>query len=960
MNGFTNYPIRTKLILIMVTTGMLTLGAAVGTMVISEYSRAQQTLTDELLTIADVVGANCSAALTFGDRDAADENLKPLAAKSGILAAYLYDDEGMVFSTYRDSRDFGELREVSVGEIPDTIARLEFQENEAHIFTEAGHLHVLRPVRLHGDLIGIIHLVDDQSELGSLLQGFYQLTMIIVVVSLIMMLLISMRMQRVFSGPLQVLLQAMHEVTVNKDYEIRVSKMSSDEFGDLVDMFNRMIAEIRNREQKLAEYSIGLEKKVDERTQQLSTKNEELNTAIANALEARDKAEEASRAKSEFLATMSHEIRTPMNGVLGMAELLTASELPARQAHFAKTIQSSGYALLEVINDILDFSKIESGMLKIDHHKFHLGELMEDVADLMADQASRKGLEIYLDVPTVGRTWLEGDSHRIRQVLVNLIGNAIKFTETGRIVVRVVPELGTAGMMPFTCEIVDTGIGIAPLGQKKIFEAFTQADGSTTRRFGGTGLGLAITKRLVELMGGEMGLHSEIGEGSTFWFRLELPREESLATEANPNHVELEGYNLLVVDDTKVNLEILAEFASSWGMVSAGAPDAEAALAALKEGAGGGKKWDAVLLDLHLPGKDGIDLARDIRRLADHQDTPLLMLSSTHHDYDVENSRDAGINRYLQKPVRKKILGTALYDLLNTGERNSGEGTAGAELHRDVRFQGRVLVAEDNPVNQDVACGMLEILGLEVVVADDGDQAVAAVDEQRFDLVFMDCHMPGMDGFAASTAIRSLEREVPKAAAGKVGRIPIVAMTANVQKDVHVQCLDAGMDGYLSKPFTWEQLIEVLRNWLPDSCQLAEVPTVAQQLPPEPVVPTSNSVLDVSVLNGLRSLQRPGRPDIVQTALEKYFINYDEKCHEILQAIAAGDMPALADASHFLKSSSASLGALALADICRILEGLGRAENSATALNFEGEFSQISGQTRSALENHLGEKTHVT
>lgn len=934
--------IQAKLTAIMVLTGMVVILMAMVAVVATQTGQIHRIVNDELHTLSSVISWNCRAAIAFEDREAAAKTLATLKVKPGIVAAYLYDAEGKIFSSYLDQEQSTALEQ----EHPFSLSaqKLETSGNADSVDQiMAGNLHVLRPVMIDGERVGTLQLVDDLSDLDRIIKGVYKITVLIILAALLVIFLLSTRLQRIFSDPIHQLIAAMQEVSQSRNYATRVNKTSSDEFGDLADVFNQMLSEIELRNQQLAGHRRHLEQQVAERTAQLTTAVEALNIRTTEAEIAREEAEMASRAKSEFLATMSHEIRTPMNGVLGMAELLVTSELTPRQARFAHTIQNSGNALLEVINDILDFSKIESGMLKIDNHDFHFCDLMESVTDLMFQQAHSKGLEITLDMPSDVRIGLKGDSHRLHQVLVNLIGNAIKFTDQGNILIRVIPLQEEIDHLGFRCEVVDSGIGIEPEACNKIFESFTQADGSTSRRFGGTGLGLAISKQLIELMGGRIGVNSTMGQGSTFWFELDLPRSTSQEVGARREFRELMGKNILIVDDNQLNREIMAEFASSWGMGVAAVATAEKALETLAAGTANAEPWDCVLLDYQLPGMDGAEAARRIRQNPKYRNLLVIMISSHQSDQTSQQALAAGVDRILHKPIRKMALRDTMISLLDP-TRDQKDNSDGVQAARDqVRFSGRILVAEDNPVNQEVACGMLEYLGLEVTVAEDGQQAWEATRKENFELVLMDCHMPEMDGFASAAAIRQDEKS-------ETGRhLPIIALTANVQKEVRFQCLAAGIDDYLSKPFTWEQLIGILAKHLPATCHRPgpSHTTGHQGVSGKPA--ESQDLIDFSCLDALRVMQRPEQPDIVALAIQKFGEGYHLKRQEIQAAIDEDAPGRLAAAAHFLKSSSASLGALKLSAACRQLEQWGNEGNMAAVKDQAAEFMELGEKTWSIL-----------
>ena len=654
------------------------------------------------------------------------------------------------------------------------------------------------------------------------------------------------------------------------------------------------MAVIAERQANLERVNERIEGEVSERTASLRQSEAALRVAL-------EKAKESERLKSDFLASMSHEIRTPLNGVIGMTGLLIDTPLSAEQQEYAETVRTSADTLLGLINDILDLSKIEAGRLTIEPVAFDLEVAAGEVIELFAAKAAEKNLNLIVRYEPDAPRWVIGDPGRVRQVLTNLVGNAIKFTAAGHVFLNIEHERGDAAASSFHFRVEDTGIGIAPENQARIFERFTQADNSTTRKYGGTGLGLAISKQLVDLMGGVMRLESREGIGSTFSFELPLPLDPDSHPAATTSPMELANLRVLIVDDSVVNRRIYHELITRWGMRNGSYASASEALQALRDGAAQSDPFNIALVDLNMPEIDGEMLGRAIKADPTIGDTVLILLTSSCSKSRSGGLTDAGFAAYLTKPVRPSVLMDAIAtawavrqqrqqsELITRQTLRSG---VAPERAPTMPFRARVLLAEDNIVNQRVARLMLEKLGCRVDIAANGKEAVEMVALVPYDAVFMDCQMPEMDGYAATRLIRQSERD---------GRhVPIIAMTAHAMEGEREKCLDCGMDDYLSKPVRREALRTTLDQWFSRR--------------------TSTSSVEPDLVARWREFEEDGGTELAAEIMDRFVLHTKETISSLRLAVASRDWREVAVLAHGLKGASGMVGAMLVSEACRQLE----------------------------------------
>jgi len=888
-------------LLIIFTVGFILL-TVTSTLILTKISgnAVEKRLVEEGLKLTGTFSAQSTLALLYGSPEVARETSETIMTFPDILGAEILDTNLLPIG--------------SAGEKLKVVKKEHMLSKEAMLITENEHYWEFFAPSYTGtsekspspfeeevsekELLGYVHLTMSKQVLQSMQQNILQYNLIVSAVLSALILTILLIITNNVTNPIQRLANVMRR------FQKGEKNLRSDVSGarDIIEMssaFNSMMDVLEAREQALSL--------------------------------ARDQALESAKLKGEFATNVSHELRTPMNGILGMLELLKDMNLSSKQLEYISTAKNSAESLLTLIDDILDFSKNEAGKTSIEVREFNIYNTLENIVSLLSSQARQKNIDLAFIIDQNTPYTLLGDGERINQVLLNLIGNAIKFTNNGDVGIFVSVQSDHEDKLKLKFEVKDTGIGVEPEAQARIFEAFLQADGSTTRRHGGTGLGLAICQQLVHLMGGEISLDSEPGKGSTFWFELTLLKSSHESESPKLINTLSENQRVLIIDDSRLIQKVLTNFFRIENIECISQNDSENAIRAFKLSLNHNKPYDFVFVDEQLKNESGEELIKKLVYLDQSKNSHFILMSH-HFDENEINQSGLTISANLQKPIRQ----TDLYACLNRLMKPKGEKRQEAIIHNHAYdyvshsnlVSHKILVVEDNLANQQVAIGMLERLNCQTDIASNGKECISKIIDDEYDLILMDCHMPEMDGYEATHHIRELETGDK--------HLTIIAMTANVQHGDSDKCLDAGMDDYLAKPLKVNTLKNMLEKWLPgEVIQTTEQPPPTHQLMSE--------VIERNTLSELHS--QIG--DIMYSMIQSYLKDLPSYIEALNEAIDSSSIKSIADIAHTIRGSSANFGATRLVESCQRLEDLSRAGLTHGAENL---FKEIQTESRLVQE----------
>jgi len=905
MHFLKHLSIKKKLMVIIMAVNMLSLLASLILLAVRQVETLRADLADDLSILATVLGQASAPALGFNDQRTAIDTLRAVSAERSVTLAVIYDTAGKPFASY-------------VSEQADSLI-LPGLKTPGHYF-EDGNVSVHQAIAIQGNTYGSIAIQSTLAPVYDALFGFVWHVVLILGGVAIFSLLIAMQLQRVISEPILNLGQIARRISEHKDYTIRVDTAGQDEIGQLIVHFNHMLDQIQDRDDMLIQHRNNLENMVKLRTT-------ELKHALDHMASAKAAAESANQTKTDFITNMNHEMRTPMIGIIGMAQLLTKTALSPEQKHYTQTVIESGQMLMTIINDILDFNKADCGKITLETQTFDFYRDIETVATMLAPSAHEKSLELHVDLALDVPRYLLGDSLKIRQIILNLLNNAIKFTRQGHIELRIHQVPSDAGPR-LHLHVSDTGIGIDPTQLDSLFQPFTQADNSTTRKFGGTGIGLAIVKQLVDLMQGHISVNSQLGQGATF--TVDLPLVPGQQVDASLLQVEpaFAQIRVLLMDARLAKHNPLAPYFQQWGLELCTVAQDAVAISTLEKASQTQHPFDIVMLGCDSIHPVGFDIIQRMRRHSGITAPKFILMTSTVLPFSYRELRHQGINQVILCPLLPWVLKSTL--LLTLSDTLIGTPAAidtKAPDSPSITLSGRILLAEDNAVNQELATALLHGLGLEVDTAINGKVAVEHFRQQHYDLILMDCQMPEMDGFMATSRIREIETE-----RGTEHGVPIIALTAHALSGYREQCLSIGMNDYLAKPFTEQAFEKILRHWL-----APKKPTQGLTLPATPATPEpapteqTDAILDTQVIARIKAMDANGTTSLLHRLVRLYRTSGADIIAQLTEAAEAHNVAEITDLAHQLKGSSANVGALAYAEKCRQLELASKQQTSPLA-----------------------------